>query len=99
MSLSQKDDHTDVLSADYLASRFLGGTDFGPVTEAELDASWIDMSNKHPSVPLGKWASEWLSALHRIANADLRRCSPGWLQRIAMDALIATGQRVSDEPA
>lgn len=44
-------------------------------------------------------ARAWLSALHRIANANLRRCSGGWLQRIAMDALIDTGQRVSDAPA
>lgn len=41
----------------------------------------------------------WLSALHAIANANLKRCSAGWLQRIARDALIATGQRTNDDPA
>ena len=37
-------------------------------------------------------AEVWRVALQQIANADLRRCSAGWLQRIAMDALASTGQ-------
>lgn len=32
-------------------------------------------------------ANRFRSALQRIASADLKRCSAGWLQQIAMEAL------------
>lgn len=56
-----------------------------------------DHTDVLPPIPSVQMTRAWLSALHAIANAPLRNCSAGWLQRIARGALIETGQRVSDD--
>jgi hypothetical protein len=84
MSITQKNDHTDGLG--------ITGNSRTVIPKGErLSAGWCHLEHAGYATDVNSALQHRLArlsdALQQIASANLRRCSAGWLQNIAIEAL------------